>query len=176
MKKLIIFILLLLCIYLIPKSFNSQIKIPDEAIRLRVIANSNSSKDQQLKMDVKDNLNQKLTSLLKNSQSIDTSRQILKNNLTTIENNVEQTLNNEQVNMPFNVNYGYNYFPQKEYKGVTYDEGNYESLVVTLGEGKGHNWWCVLFPPLCLLEGKENQTDETEYKFFIQEIIENFSK
>jgi len=60
----------------------------------------------------------------------------------------------------------------KEFNGITYEEGMYESLLVTLGEGKGDNWWCVLFPPLCLLEAEES--DEVEYKFFIQELIEKY--
>ena len=66
-------------------------------------------------------------------------------------------------------------FPEKEYKGVVYDEGYYESLLVTLGEGKGDNFWCVLFPPLCLMEAEEtDDTTEVEYKSFIKEIIEKY--
>ena len=65
------------------------------------------------------------------------------------------------------------YFPKKEYKGVEYNEGNYESLVITLGEGKGDNWWCVLFPPLCLIDAEE-QTSDVEYKFLVKEIIKHF--
>ena len=64
--------------------------------------------------------------------------------------------------------------PEKHYKGVTYKEGNYESLVVKLGEGKGENFWCVLFPPLCLLEAEESDKDEVEYKSFIKEIIDKY--
>ena len=67
------------------------------------------------------------------------------------------------------------YFPTKTYKGITYDEGNYESLLVTLGSGKGDNWWCVLFPPLCLLEAEESSdVKDVEYKSFIKEIIEKY--
>ena len=75
----------------------------------------------------------------------------------------------------FEINYGYNYFPKKKYKGVTYDAGNYESLVITLGDGNGDNFWCVLFPPLCLLEA-DDSTTETEYKFFVKELIEKYIK
>ena len=74
----------------------------------------------------------------------------------------------------FQVHYGLNYFPEKKYKGVTYKEGYYESLVVTLGEGKGENWWCVLFPPLCLLEAEETNTNAVEYKFFVQDLITKY--
>ena len=67
-----------------------------------------------------------------------------------------------------------NYFPQKEFKGVTYEEGYYESLVVTLGSGSGDNWWCVLFPPLCLLEAEESEKDDVEYQFFVKELIDKY--
>ena len=66
-----------------------------------------------------------------------------------------------------------NYFPSKTYKGIVYDGGYYNSLVVTLGDGEGDNWWCVLFPPLCLMEENET-TSDVEYKFFVKSIIEKF--
>ena len=74
----------------------------------------------------------------------------------------------------YDINYGENYFPEKEYKGVSYEEGNYESLVITLGDGLGDNFWCVLFPPLCLLEAEENDTNKIEYTSFIKEIIDKY--
>ena len=68
------------------------------------------------------------------------------------------------------------YFPKKKYKGITYKEGNYESLVITLGEGAGDNFWCVLFPPLCLIEADETSNDNVEYKFFVKELIDKYLK
>ena len=62
-------------------------------------------------------------------------------------------------------------FPKKVYKGKTYQPNNYESLVITLGEGDGENWWCVLFPPLCLLEAEESE-EEVEYNFFFKTILD----
>ena len=69
----------------------------------------------------------------------------------------------------YEVDFGYNLFPEKKYKGVVYKEGYYESVVVTLGKGEGNNWWCVLFPPLCLMETDESNLEEIEYKSFIKE-------
>ena len=63
-----------------------------------------------------------------------------------------------------------NYFPEKEYKDIVYEEGYYESLVVEIGEAKGDNWWCVLFPTLCLLDSE--QTDDVEYKIGVIELLE----
>ena len=72
----------------------------------------------------------------------------------------------------YNINYGLNYFPKKEYKGITYKEGYYESLVVTIGDGKGDNWWCVLFPPFCLIEN-DKKTD-VEYRLYIKDMLEKY--
>ena len=71
--------------------------------------------------------------------------------------------------MEYTVDFGYNYFPEKKYRGLKYKEGYYESLVITIGEGKGDNWWCVLFPNLCLVD-LENKTN-VEYKSWIVEQI-----
>ena len=64
------------------------------------------------------------------------------------------------------------FFPKKEYKGVVYKEGEYESLLITLGKGQGDNFWCVLFPPLCVME--EDETKDVEYKWFIKDILEKY--
>ncbi len=177
MKKFIIIALVILgVVYFIPNQITEKIIIPEESIRFRIIANSNKEQDQLLKNEVKTSLNKELSSLLKDSQNIEDSRNILKNNIATIENNVENTLSSQNKQENIKVVYGNNYFPQKEFKGVTYDAGEYESLVVTLGEGQGDNWWCVLFPPLCMLEASENDTNEVEYQLFIKKIIDKFRK
>ena len=75
-------------------------------------------------------------------------------------------------NLGYKINFGQNYFNKKKYKGITYEEGYYESLLIILGKGEGDNWWCVLFPPLCLIEAEES--DKVEYKFFIKELIEKY--
>lgn len=173
MKKFIILIIVILSFAIISKNVNANtILIPDEAIRLRIIANSDSTYDQQVKMDVSFEVQNEIYNLLKDKNNINDARTTIKNNIPKIENAVEKVLSEKNYVSTFKVNYGYNYFPEKEYKGVKYKEGNYESVLVTLGEGKGQNWWCVLFPPLCLIEAEES--DEVEYKFFVQELIEKY--
>lgn len=173
MKKIIILISLVLSFLLINKNVSANtILIPDEAIRLRVIANSNSTYDQEVKMDVSFQVQNEIYNLLKDKSNIDDARTTIKNNIPKLENAVEKILKEKNYVSTFKVNYGYNYFPEKEYKGVKYKAGDYESVLVTLGEGKGDNWWCVLFPPLCLLEAEES--DEVEYKFFVQELIDKY--
>ena len=151
-----------------------EIVIPDEAIRFRVVAESNTKEDQETKTIVKEALEEDLDTLLKDSTSIDETRSILKENQNHFESLVERTLLTNKINTTYKVNFGINYFPEKNYKGVIYEEGYYESLVVTLGSGNGENWWCVLFPPLCLMEGEETKTDEVEYKSFVKEMIDKY--
>lgn len=171
MKKLVIIILVIVLGYYLMQT-GEAIEIPDEAIRLRVIANSDSEYDQEIKMQVSEKLQSRLYNLLKNTKGLQEAESIINRNMSNIENDIKKVLNNEGYTLGYKINYGLNYFPEKKYKGVTYKEGEYESLVVTLGEGKGKNWWCVLFPPLCILEAEEST--EVEYKFFIKEMIDKY--
>lgn len=149
---------------------SSLVIIPNDAIRLRVIASSNKVKDQQIKYKVANDLKQDLSKLLQSSNSINETRKILKTNMDFFADTINKTVNNDD----YDINYGINHFPKKVYKGVIYPEGDYESLVVTLGNGLGKNFWCVLFPPLCLLEGEENNQKDVEYKFFVKELINKY--
>ena len=171
-KKIVFIIIFILIIYFISNSNVGAVKIPDEAIRIRVIANSNTKYDQEMKLKVSGSIQSKIYDLLKDTNSVEEARTIIKNNLNQLDNDVKLTLLKNNYNIPYKLEFGQNYFPKKEFKGVTYDEGYYESLLVSLGKAEGDNWWCVLFPPLCLLEAEES--DEVEYKFFVQELIEKY--
>jgi stage II sporulation protein R len=172
MKKVFTLMLLTLVIITLIINKSEALIIPDEALRIRVIANSNTPEDQYIKEQVVTNLKTNIYDKLKDSKNVSEAQQIIVNNLEDIKYNVKQTLNKYKNDTNFTVNFGQNYFPDKVYKGVTYKEGYYESLVVTLGEGAGSNFWCVLFPPLCLLEAEDS--DEVEYKFFVSELIAKF--
>lgn len=174
MKKYLILASLLLVFIPNLNKESEEIIIPDEAIRFRVIAESNSSEDQITKTLIKEVLEEDLTSLLSESDSIEETREILKENQNHFENLIERTLLTNKINTTYKVNFGLNYFPNKNYKGVIYEEGYYESLVVTLGNGNGDNWWCVLFPPLCLMEGEVTNKDDVEYKSFVKEMIDEY--
>lgn len=160
MKKIIVLLFALTIIY-ISKS-EEEIIIPTNSIRYRIIANSDSTKDQMLKMNIKEKLDEEILPILSDSNSIEDSRLLIKDNLDNIKNIVSKYTSD------FDVNYGKNYFPEKTYKGINYDAGNYESLVITLGSGLGKNWWCVLYPPLCLID--EN-TNDVEYTTLVKEIL-----
>lgn len=167
MKKIIIVLFCITICYAIT-SEKEEILIPEESIRFRVIANSDSEEDQTLKMEVKASVEKELNRLMVQAKNIQEARELIKNDLSTIE----QLVNN--YNVPYNINFGMNDFPEKEYKGITYESGKYESLVITLGSGIGKNWWCVMFPPLCLLEAEENDLNEVEYKSYVKTLLDKY--
>ncbi|MBE6152208.1 MAG: stage II sporulation protein R [Firmicutes bacterium] len=171
-KTIIILFLILGLYYIIGLKSESILKIPDNAIRFRVIANSNSDYDKEIKYKVRDDVQKYMSNILQNVDEINMSRDIISQNLDEIEQRISKTLSRESYILPYKVNFGLNYFPTKEYKGITYDAGYYESLVITLGSGEGDNWWCVLFPPLCLLEAEEGT--EVEYTSFVKEILDKY--
>ena len=169
-RKLILILLTIVTIYVVYNNVKAEeIVIPNTAIRLRVIPNSNNLLDQEMKGKVKEYLETNLYKDFANVDDIDEARTIINNNIPKIEEDITSIFNENSYNMNFKVKYGNNYFPEKEYKGITYEEGYYESLVVEIGEAKGDNFWCVLFPSLCLLETEE--TTEVEYKLGVLELI-----
>ena len=167
MKKIIIVLFLFTMILFINKGKLEYI-IPDNAIRLRVIANSNTFEDQATKMEIKNNIEDLLKNDLINMQNKKDAEQLLNNKIPEIKN----MINN--YNLTYKINYGQNYFPEKSYKGIKYEEGMYESLVVTLGEGAGENWWCVLFPPLCLMDATASEAKDVDYQFFVKNMFEKY--
>lgn len=175
MKKFIIILLACLSLYMFFSKTNNQedVRIPDSAIRFRVLANSNSPRDQKIKQDVKDKMQKELYTLLENTKSTKEARNLIQGNMDNFNKILQKEMADKEYS--YTIDYGMHEFPEKTYKGITYEAGEYESLLVTLGEGKGDNWWCVLFPPLCLLEAEETtNTNEVEYKSFIKELIEKY--
>lgn len=160
MKKIIIVLFVISSVYLISKK--NEIIIPNNAIRFRIIANSNSVQDQLLKNKVKEDL---ISNVIPNINS----EEDIKENIPKIEERIKK------YDVDYNINYGYNYFPTKEYKGIKYPEGRYKSLVITIDKGLGDNFWCVLYPPLCSIESN-NSSNTVEYKSLIKEIINNYNK
>lgn len=171
MKKAIIILTILVTILSLNKE--EKVEIPKDSIRFRVVANSNSEKDQTIKKKIVNNLKENIFLLEYNNKSLKSSRNNIKKIIPKFSEVVDKTLTDEQENITYNINYGMNYFPEKEYKGTIYKEGKYESLVITLGNGQGNNFWCVLFPPLCLLD-EEDETTNVEYTSLVKEIIDKY--
>lgn len=166
MKKIIIglFLIMVTAVFINEKE---NLLIPDNAIRFRIIANSNSEDDQNLKLDIKNEVEKELYKLVSEAQTIEDARIIIENNLDEVDNILKK------YNVEYDISYGKNYFPTKTYKGIEYNAGNYESLVITVGKGLGENWWCVLFPPLCLLDEQSN-LDNANYELYATKLINKF--
>ncbi|WP_153126977.1 stage II sporulation protein R [Peribacillus tepidiphilus] len=126
--------------------------IPKEAIRLRILANSDRSEDQAVKRAIRDAVNTDITEWVKDLTSLEEARQVIQAHLPEIEQKAAQKLEEYNLTQSVKVEFGKANFPTKLYGQYLYPAGEYEAIVITLGEGKGANWWCVLFPPLCFLD------------------------
>ena len=165
MKK-IIFLIISIVIGILVYQKNDEIIIPSDSIRVRIIANSNNIEDLYQKKKIKEEIKKDLYDLVKDVSNSEDASKSIENNLDKINNLVSSKTND------FNITYGMNYFPKKTYKGVLYNAGNYNSLVITLGKGLGENWWCVLYPPLCMIDENETTTD-VEYRSFVLDMLHN---
>lgn len=167
MKK-ILFLGVILAFYLSigDLSKNKNI-IPKEAIRIRILANSNSISDQKKKQQVKDSVESYLYSLLESAHTVEEAEEIIDKNINRLEQIIKDNFKGD-----FKIDFGLNYFPKKIYKGIIYDEGYYNSLVVSLGEALGDNWWCILYPPLCMLD--DNSLSDVEYRSLVGDIISQY--
>ncbi|MGP3560127.1 stage II sporulation protein R [Geobacillus sp. BK01] len=131
---------------------NAAVAVPDEAIRLRILANSDSVADQQLKRKVRDAVNAQINGWVAELTSFEEAKRVIRSHLPDIEQTVARILREEQSSQSYKVQFGPVRFPTKVYGNYVYPAGTYDAVLITLGEGKGANWWCVLFPPLCFLD------------------------
>ncbi|WP_226581430.1 stage II sporulation protein R [Halobacillus litoralis] len=167
--------------------------IPDEAIRLRILADSNAAEDQSVKRNVRDDVNAEITKWVEELTSVEAARELIQSRLPELEAIVEDSLKDQGLTYSYSVEYGTNVqFPTKLYGSYIYPAGEYEAILITLGEGEGDNWWCVLFPPLCFLDFsngtsvaeaeevstedediKDEGKEEKEVKFFVVQLWES---
>lgn len=129
-----------------------SVVIPKEAIRLRILANSDSEKDQEIKHIVRDVINEEISTWVQDLTSMEEARALIQSRLPEIERLAAGVLKEQNVQQDVRVDFGMVQFPTKLYGEHLYPAGEYEAILVTIGDGKGANWWCVLFPPLCFLD------------------------
>ena len=142
MRKLLLVIFTIIVALLVYINVNaSEITIPSSAIRVRVIANSSTLEDQMMKLKVKKYLEDYLAVKMLEIDDLEIARATINNELDTINKDIKEMFEENNYNKDIIIHFGDNYFPEKEYKGVTYKSGIYESLVITIGEGQGDNWW-----------------------------------
>lgn len=171
MKKLIILILLAVGVTVLTQN-DEYVEIPSSSIRMRVIANSDSETDQKNKIIIKSVVDEILYDITKGLTDIEEVDEKIIEHKSLIDEKIQNTIDEYAMNVSFESSYGDNYFPEKEFKGAVYKAGNYKSFVVTLGSGEGENWWCVLYPPLCLVD--EN-VDDYDYHSIIKDMIEKYN-
>lgn len=162
-------------------------------LRFHVIANSDTVSDQNLKLKVRNYVLERLQHALGDEMALakesmgeefDESivmKKYIKSNLDTIEEWAFQALKLDNSNYDCKVTIGVRHIPAKYYDDIFFPEGNYEALTITIGEGKGQNWWCVVFPPLCLVENDDSsyrskldmdESEKLQLKSKILEIME----
>lgn len=129
-----------------------SIVIPGDAIRLRILANSDFETDQAIKRKVRDAVNAQITLWVQDLTSKEKAKEVIKSKLPEIQEIAENTVHEQGSNQTVKVEFGKVQFPTKLYGQFLYPAGKYQAVLITLGKGEGANWWCVLFPPLCFLD------------------------
>ncbi len=139
-------------------------------MRFHVVANSDSAEDQELKLAVRDYVLSKVQGEIAraiNNEKSNTEasqslimRNYIKNNLHQIRQWAQEAVDDAGFEYKAAADIGIRHIPAKYYDELYFPEGNYEALTITLGEGKGKNWWCVVFPPLCLIDSEDSAYKE----------------
>ncbi len=138
--------------------------IAKEIIRFHVLANSDSDEDQQLKLKVKGDVVEALAPILKDATTVEEARSLLSSNLELIKSAAQKTVGENGYSYPVSVTFEKTYFPLKIYGEFIFPPGTYEALRVQIGEAKGKNWWCVMFPQLCFIDSTYSIVDKESEK------------
>ena len=137
-----------------------QPRIAEKILRFHILANSDSDVDQEVKIKVRDAVGQMLEPRLKDAQDLADTERIVEENMDAIVATAENTLEENGFSYGASARLAKVDFPVKTYGDYTFPAGEYEALQVTLGEGEGHNWWCVLYPNMCFQGSVYEVVDE----------------
>ncbi|HOV68774.1 MAG TPA: stage II sporulation protein R [Clostridia bacterium] len=150
MKKVCILVGIIILISVVLSSFLDDGSIDkDQIIRIHIKAHSNEYSDQQLKLEVRDAVIELISPWMKSARNIGQARKSLSDNLPKIKECAEKVLIDNNCKDNVEVVLDKREFPTRYYDNVKYEQGVYEALTVTIGEGKGDNWWCVAYPYMC---------------------------
>ena len=133
--------------------------ISEKILRFHVLANSDSSEDQDLKLKVRDEVGNYMAVQLADVSSLEESEEVVSSHISEIERLAESVIQEEGYDYPVTASLENCIFPEKTYGEYTFPSGYYEALRVVIGEGEGQNWWCVMYPNLCF-SGSMYMTDE----------------
>ncbi|MGL4654465.1 MAG: stage II sporulation protein R [Sarcina sp.] len=145
--------------------------ISEKIIRFHVLANSDSKEDQDLKLKVRDAVIAFVSPSLKKSKGIDESREILLSLKDEVIEVAENVIKEEGYDYSVDVELAMTNFPVKTYGNVTLPQGEYEAFRVLIGEAKGQNWWCVMFPPLCFIDMTKGQISYEESEAQLSKVL-----
>lgn len=148
----------------------AQGKIADNVVRLHIVANSDKPADQELKLKVRDAILTHMHEKYPNGADREEAAEYLKNSLPVIKRIASDVLKKNGSDTSVNVDYGVFAFPTKEYNGLALPAGMYEAVRVELGDAKGQNWWCIMFPPLCIADASSLRLDEQAMNRLKEEI------
>lgn len=129
--------------------------LAESVLRLHVIANSDQPGDQKLKLAVRDEVIRYMKSECNDMENAQQAENIARQQIPQIQALAEETIRNNGYDYPVEVVVGSCSFPEKTYGDLRFPAGEYEAVRVIIGEGEGQNWWCVLFPPLCLMSSSD---------------------
>lgn len=144
----------------------------DEIIRFHVRANSDREEDQLLKLKVRDEILKEMDGKFKDVDSKEASREIILDNLEEIEAISKRVIEENHKEYEVNANLLIEEFPIRRYGNMIYPQGKYETLLVSIGDGQGQNWWCVMFPPLCFVDITHDYAVSTEREVEEEEELE----
>lgn len=147
-----------------------QEAIAEKILRFHVLANSDSEEDQEIKEIVRDAIGAYMEPKLAEAEDLAATRRIVEENLENIELLAGQVLEENGFSYGVNAALEYTEFPEKTYGAYTFPAGEYEALRVVLGEGQGHNWWCVLYPNMCF-RGSVFEIVDEEAELALKEVL-----
>ena len=152
MKRTVVFLLAALLLVSVTAilPIHGEAAIYDSVIRLHVLANSDSEEDQALKLAVRDALLAEARVLLADVKTRDEAETILSGQLASLTDTARETVAREGYDYPVRITLGNEEYPTRQYENLAFPAGEYLSMRVLIGQAAGQNWWCVLFPPLCL--------------------------
>ncbi|MBS3994930.1 MAG: stage II sporulation protein R [Alkaliphilus sp.] len=143
--------------------YKKQENYKEKLIRFHVLANSDAPKDQEIKFKIRDRIIREMNPLFEQSESLDNTRNIIKENLGNIERITREEIAANGGNYSVKATLNHSMFPAISYANTILPAGKYEALRVVVGKGEGSNWWCVLFPPLCFIDIKNVEiSDKTK--------------
>lgn len=136
--------------------------VPEQSIRLRILANSDTPEDQQLKRHVRDRVIESVKQWSSDANNADDARVIIRHHLPELQGVVNRTIQEEGYKYPASVELRATDFPTKMYGTQVFPAGQYEAVRIAIGNAEGQNWWCVLFPPLCFTDISNGDTASSE--------------